>query len=66
MHMPSLRRRLASKGQVVLGQTEKKRKCTLGQGNGLMKDMNLEKYKAYLEESELNNLATAEFMQISR
>lgn len=65
MYMPSLRRRLASKEPVVFGQTEKS-KCILGQGKGLMKDMNLEKCKAYLEESELNNLATAEFMQISR
>lgn len=65
-YMPSLRRRLASKEQVVFGQTEKKSKCIIGQGKGLMKDMNLKKCKVYLEESELNNLATAEFMQISR
>ena len=65
-YMPSLRRRLASKEQVVFGQTEKKSKCIIGQGKGLMKDMNLKKYKVYLEESELKNLATAEFMQISR
>lgn len=49
MYMPSLRRRLASKEPVVFGQTEKKSKCILGQGKGLMKDMNLEKCKAYLE-----------------
>lgn len=66
MYMPSLRRRLASKEQVVFGQTEKKSKCIIGQGKGLMKDMNLKKCKVYLEESELKNLATAEFMQISR
>lgn len=65
-YMPSLRRRLASKEQVVFGQTEKKSKCIIGQGKGLMKDMNLKKCKVYLEESELKNLATAEFMQISR
>ena len=66
MYMPSLRRRLSSKEQVVFGQTEKKSKCIIGQGKGLMKDMNLKKCKVYLEESELKNLATAEFMQISR
>lgn len=66
MYMPSLRRRLASKEQVVFGQTEEKSKGIIGQGKGLMKDMNLKKCKVYLEESELNNLATAEFMQISR
>lgn len=55
----------ASKGRVVFGQREEK-KHVLGQGKGLMTDTNLEKYKAYFKESELSNLAIAEFMQISR
>ena len=41
-------------------------KYILGQRKDLMKGTNLEKYKEYLEESELNSLAMAEFMVISR
>lgn len=41
-------------------------KYILGQGKGLMKDIHLEKYKQCLGESESSNLATAEFMEISR
>lgn len=61
--MTSLRRRLdrCRKEQMGFGWREKERKYILGQGKGLMKDKNLEKYKEYLEASELNNLATVEF-----
>lgn len=41
-------------------------KYVLGQEKGLRKNINLEKHKEGLGESELNNLARAEFMEVSR